>query len=175
MFCLLWRWRYREGATVGSTVTNAAAVTCPPLGVVYIVVVLITNFSVTVQLAVVFAALPMAFSLLLVFRDTGVTFTEDDRRALFQSLVVAACVSATVGIAVMMSIYLSPDFPSVLPDHNLVRSWELDFDALGYTRAEALERVNLGYMWHAMFLRLQLVGQPPPWPRKARCGDSRSR
>ncbi len=157
MFHLLWIWRYRDGTAVGGTVTNAAAVTCPPLGVVYIVVVLITNFSVTVQLAVVFAALPMAFSLLLVFRDTSVAFTEDDRRGLFQALVVAACVSATVGIAVMMSIYLSPDFPSVLPDHNLVRSWELDFAALGYTREEALERVNLGYMWHAMFLLIYMA------------------
>lgn len=157
MFHLLWRWRYRNGTAVGGTVTNAAAVTCPPLGVVYIVVVLITNFSVTVQLSVVFAALPMAFSLLLVLRDTTVSFTERDRRALFQALVVAACVSATVGIAVIMSIYLSPDFPSVLPDHNLVRSWELDFAALGYTREEALEQVNLGYMWHAMFLLIYMA------------------
>ena len=157
MFHLLWRWRYRNGAAVGGTVTNAAAVTCPPLGVVYIVVVLITNFSVTVQLAAVFAALPMAFSLFLVFRDTSVAFTADDRRALFQALMVAACVSATVGIAVMMSIYLSPDFPSVLPDHNLVRSWELDFAALGYTREEALERLNLGYIWHAVFLLIYMA------------------
>ena len=157
MFYLLWKWRYRNGAAVGGAVTNAAAVTCPPLGVVYIVVVVITNFSVTVQLAVVFAVLPMAFSLLLVSQDTGVRFTEPDRRALFQALVVAGCVSVTVGIAVIMSIYLSPDFPSVLPDHNLVRSWELDFDALGYTRAEALARVNLGYMWHAMFLLIYMA------------------
>ena len=157
MFHLLWRWRYHNGTAVGGTVTNAAAVTCPPLGVVYIVVVLITNFSVTVQLAPVFAALPMAFSLFLVFRDTGVSFTEDDRRTLFQALMVAACVSATVGIAVIMSIYLSPDFPSVLPDHNLVKSWELDFAALGYTREEALERLNLGYMWHAMFLLIYVA------------------
>ena len=55
-----------------------------------------------------------------------------------------------------MSIYLSSDFPSVLPDHNLVRSWELDFDALGYTREEALDRVNLGYTWHAMFLLIYM-------------------
>ncbi len=156
MFHLLWRWRYRDGTTVGGTVAGAASVTCPPLGVVYIMTVLITNFSVTVQLAVVFAVLPMAFSLLLIFRDTGVAFTAEDRRVLFQALMVAACVSATVGIAVMMSIYLSPDFPSVLPDHNLVRSWELDFAALGYTREEALERVNLGYMWHAMFLLIYM-------------------
>ena len=137
MFYLLWRWRYRDGTSIGGTVSGAAAVTIPPLGVVYAVVLVITNFSVTVQLSVVFAALTMAFSLLLYFRDTGVTIMEQDQRALFQVMVTAACVSTAVGIAVIMSIYLSPDFPSVLPDHNLVRSWELDFDALGYTRQEA--------------------------------------
>ena len=156
MFHLLWRWRYRDGTTVGSTAAGVASVTCPPLGVVYIVLVVITNFSVTVQLAVVFAVLPMAFSLLLVFRDTEVAFSEQDRRAIFQKMAVAACVSVTVGLAVIMSIFLFPDFPSVLTDHNLVRSWTLDFMAPGYTREEALERLNLGYIWHAMCLLIDM-------------------
>ena len=151
-FYLLWRRRYQDGTTVGGTVTGAASVTIPPVAVVYSVVLVITNFSVTVQLSAVFAVLPMAFSLLLVFRDAGVEFTERDQRALFQAMVAAGCVSVAVGIAVIMSIYLSPDFPSVLPDHSLLGSWDLDFGALGYTREEALDRVNLGYIWHAMCL-----------------------
>ena len=114
-FYLLWRRRYQDGTTVGGTVTGAASVTIPPVAVVYSVVLVITNFSVTVQLSAVFAVLPMAFSLLLVFRDAGVEFTERDQRALFQAMVAAGCVSVAVGIAVIMSIYLSPDFPSVLP------------------------------------------------------------
>ena len=157
MFFLLWKWRYRGGTTVGGTVTGAASVTIPPLGVVYSVILVITNFSVAVQLSVVFAVLPLAFSLLLAFRDTGVTFTERDRQALFSTLGTAACVSSAVGIAVMMAIYLSPNFPSVLPDHNLVRSWDLDFEALGYTREEALDRVNLGYMWDATSLLIYMA------------------
>ena len=156
MFHLLLRWRYRNGAAISGTVSGAASVTIPPMGVVYAVVLVITNFSVTVQLSVVFAALPIAFSLLLYFRDTEVTIMEQDQRALFQVMVTAACVSTAVGIAVIMSIYLSPDFPSVLPDHNMVNSWELDFGALGYTREEALDRVNLGYIWHAMCLLIYM-------------------
>ena len=156
MFHLLWRCRYRAGTARGGTVNGAAWVTIPPLGVVYAVVLIITNFSVTVQLSVVFAVLSLAFSLLLFFRDTGVAIEEQDRRALFQVLVTAACVAPAVGIAVIMSIYLSPDFPSVLPDHNMVRSWELDFGALGYSREQALERVNLGYVWHAMCLLIYM-------------------
>ena len=156
MFHLLLRRRYRNGVAISGTVSGAASVTIPPMGVVYAVVLVITNFSVTVQLSVVFAALPIAFSLLLYFRDTEVTIMEQDQRALFQVMVTAACVSTAVGIAVIMSIYLSPDFPSVLPDHNMVNSWELDFGALGYTREEALDRVNLGYIWHAMCLLIYM-------------------
>ncbi len=48
MFFLLWKWRYRGGTTVGGTVTGAASVTMPPLGVVYSVILVITNFSVAV-------------------------------------------------------------------------------------------------------------------------------
>ena len=157
MFHLLHRWRYEEGSAAKGTMAGAASVTLPPLGVVYAVVLVVTNFSVAVQLAVVFAVLPMAFSLMLFFRESGVVMAEEDRRSLFQVLAAAACVSVPVGLAVIMSIYLSPDFPSVLPDHNLVRSWELDFEALGYTREEALDRVNLGYIWHAMFLMIYMA------------------
>ena len=38
----------------------------------------------------------------------------------------------------------------VLPDHNLLNSWEIDFAALGFSREEALDRLNLGYTWHAV-------------------------
>lgn len=34
----------------------------------------------------------------------------------------------------------SPDLPAVLQYHNLLGSWEIDYDALGYTRDEAMDR-----------------------------------
>ena len=52
--------------------------------------------------------------------------------------------SATLGIVAVLSIYLSPDIPSVLPDHNQIRFWEIDFDKLGFTLREALDRLDLG-------------------------------
>ena len=157
MFHLLHRWRYEEGSAARGTTAGAVSVTLPPLCVVYAVVLVITNFSVAVQLALVFAVLPMAFSLLLFFRESGVVLSEEYRRSLFQVLAAAACVSVPAGMAVIISIYLSPNFPSVLPDHNLVRSWELDFGALGYTREEALDRLNLSYVFHAMLLLIYMA------------------
>ena len=175
IFHVLRRWRYQEDIPSMGSVARAASVTLPPLGVVYAVVMVITNFSVAVQLAVVFAVLPLAFSLLLFLQESSSGLDDQDRRVLFQVLVTAACVSIAVGVAVIMSIYLSPDFPSVLPDHNLVRSWDLDFGALGFTREEALDRVNLGYTWHAIFLliymswrsrRETVCGRSTAWERR---------
>lgn len=156
MFHLLWRRRYRNGASVGGTVPSAASVVIPPGAVVYAVVVVFTNFWVMLQLSLVLAYLLIAFSSMLVFRDRSVSFSEQDRRALFTALMTAGSVASAAGIGVIMAIYLSPDFPSVLPDHNLLRSWELDFAALGYTREEALERLNLGYLWHAVCVLVYL-------------------
>ena len=61
-------------------------------------------------------------------------------------------ISATLWIVAMMAIYLSPDLPRVLPDHNLLRSWEIDFAELGLGREEVLDGLNLGYMWHAIWV-----------------------
>ena len=54
-------------------------------------------------------------------------------------------------------MYLSPDVPRILPDHNLLRSWEIDFGALGYAREEVMARLDAGYVWHAMFLFVYMV------------------
>ena len=58
----------------------------------------------------------------------------------------------TLGLAVIVAIYVSPNLPMVLPDHSLLGSWEIDFGELGMTRERALDRLNVGYMWHAMSL-----------------------
>ena len=52
----------------------------------------------------------------------------------------------------ILAIYLSPDLPRVLPDHNLLRSWQIDFARLGLTQEVALDGLNLGYMWHAIWV-----------------------
>ena len=66
-------------------------------------------------------------------------------------------ISTTLGIVAMLAIYLSPDLPRVLPDHNLLRSWEIDFAELGLSREEALDGLNLGYMWHAIWVLAYMV------------------
>ena len=61
-------------------------------------------------------------------------------------------ISATLGIVTILAIYLSPNLPSVLPDRNLLSSWEIDFAELRFTKGEALDKLNLGYLWHATWV-----------------------
>ena len=48
-------------------------------------------------------------------------------------------------------IYLSPDLPSIQPDHRL-RSGEIEFAELGLTREETPDRLNLRYLRHAIWV-----------------------
>ena len=106
----------------------------------------------SIQLSVVIPVVALIVVILLIVRDPEVSFTERDQRILFPSVVAVGIVSTALGVLLVVGIYLSLDLPSVLPDHNLISSWQINFDELGYSRAEALEQVNLGYMWHAMAL-----------------------
>ena len=151
LFHLLQRWQYRGGGNGGGLV-RAQRVVLPPSALVFVASAVITNYSVTLQLAFVVSVIAIVFTSLLVLRDPDVTTGERDRRLIFPVVAWAAMLCGTVGLAVILAIYVSPDLPMVLPDHNLLFSWEIDFAEMGFTREEALDRLNVGYMWHAMCL-----------------------
>ena len=150
MFQLLWRWQYSGDSGERGAVRRAASVALPPVISVYAVVVVITNISVSIQLAVLLPVVAAVFTALLVLRDPAFNPSERDRLFLLSTTSVLTMISATLWIVTMMAIYLSPDLPRVLPDHNLLRSREIDFAELGLSREEALDGLNLGYMWHAI-------------------------
>ena len=151
MFQLLWR-QHADGAWSSSPLRRAAWAILPPVFFVHTVIVVITNISVSIQLAVLLPVTGAIFTALLVLRDPELNPSERDRLYLLSTVSVAAMLSTTVGLAAILLIYSSPDLPSVLPDHNLLRSWEIDFAQLGFTRDEALDRINVGYVWHAMWV-----------------------
>ena len=157
VFDLLGNWQYRSSGGADSALGRACWTVLPPVILVYTAVAVITNVSVSIQLAVLFPVLAVLVALMLVSRDPLVRVSDQDRRLLLQGLLGAAMVSVPLGVFTVMAIYLSPDMPMVLPDHNLLGSWELDFEALGYSRQEALDRLDLGYMWHAMSIFAYMV------------------
>ena len=152
LFQLLWRWRYSGDGDGRSALMRAASVALPPVLLVYAIAVVITNISVSIQLAILLPVLGTVFTALLILRDPAFTPSERDRTFLLSTTSVLAMVSTALGIVVILSIYLSPDVPSVLPDHNQLRSWEINFAEMGITREEALSQLNLGYLWHATWV-----------------------
>ena len=152
MFHLLWQWQYDSDTGGSRALERASWTTLPPVVFVYAVVFVITNVSVSIQLAVLLPVLGAAFATMLVVRDPAFDPSERDRLFLLSATSALAMIAIPLGALVILAIYLSPEFPRVLPDHNLLRSWEIDFAELGHTREEALERVNLGYMWHATWV-----------------------
>ena len=111
---------------------------------VYAVVVVITDISVSIQLAVPLPLLGAVFTALLGLRDPTYNTNERDWLFLLSTTSVVAMVSTALGVAVILSICLSPGLPSVLLDHNQLRSWKIDFEALGLPREEVLDRLKLG-------------------------------
>lgn len=157
MFRIRWPWRYSSDSALSNALRQAAWQVIPPVGLVYAITVAISNVSVRIQLAVLMPVIAAGFVFLLVLRNPEINPSERDRRFLISTSVALAIVATTLGIIAILTIYVSPSLSSVLPDHNLFRSWEIDFVALGYSRGAALEKVNLGYMWHAMCLLAYMV------------------
>ena len=157
MFQMIWRWQFSGERAKVAPLVRAVRAVLPPLAMAYVVVVVFSNSSVWIQSSVVFAVLAGVFISLLVMRDRGFNPNQAQRRFLINGSMVVSVAATSVGAAVILAIYASPDLPAVLPDHNLLGSWEIDYQALGYTRDEAMDRLNIGYMWHAVCLFVYMV------------------
>ena len=157
LFDCLWRWRYSRVGPRREAFQRAAWVALLPAVLVFGVAVVFTNLAVTIQFAVLFAALAAVFASFLLIRDPALKPGERDQRVLFPTLVAAALVTGAAGLFTILFVYASPDIPSILPDHNLLASWEINFDELGYSRDAALRLVNMGYLWHAMCLFVYML------------------
>lgn len=146
---VLRRWQWEKLGDESGAFQRAAWVVVPPMVLTYAVVAVLANASVSIQLAAVFPAVAVGLTIMVALEDPLVRPSERDRQFLFWTLVAAMVMSVILGIATILAIYLSPNIPMVMPDHNLLRSWEIDFARYGFTREEALDLLNLGYIWHA--------------------------
>ena len=88
--------------------------------ITYALVVVISNASIWIQFAILMPVIAAAFTIFLVSQDPKTNPSERDRRFLLSTIVVVAIVSTTLGIITILAIYVSPDLPMVLPDHNLL-------------------------------------------------------
>ena len=144
MFHLLHMLRSSQNGGGGSALQRAALVVLPPVGFVYAVVVVFSNASVWIQFAILLPVLAAVFTSLLVLRDPSINPSDRERQFLLWTTTAVAIIASSLGLVTILLIYVSPDIPRVLPDHNLLRSWELDFVDLGYTREEGPRSVEPG-------------------------------
>ena len=104
MFHLLWKWQYSGNSGDSSALRRAASVALPPLILVYAVGVVITNISVSIQLAILLPVLGAVFTALLVLRDPAFKPTERDRLFLLSTTSVLAMISTALGVVAILSI-----------------------------------------------------------------------
>ena len=124
----------------------------PPIFFAYIFGVALTSdpggwIASLVTLGITFGA----FTVITAFKDKDVKLSEWEAKwgpIVAIELILILCI---VGVVGMLVAYLDPAFIGYSGvQHNLLWSWELDFDALGYPESEFLDRFRLGVLWSAI-------------------------
>ena len=121
----------------------------PPLGLVYLVAFFLFCLGAWIYLLAVFAVMGAVVMGLLVLRDKKVNFTEWQLRLLLQSTAGFLIVLTAIGGMATIILYMEPSVLSV-PNHTLIRSWEIDFDVLGYSMSELMDRYRIGAVWSSV-------------------------
>ena len=157
LFQLLWNWQYGSGRGAAEPLRRAVAVVSPPAALTYVGVLVLSNIGVWIEFGLQLATLCGVFIILLLLRDPAVDPPERDRRFFLYVTVAVAMAMVMVGAVAMLAVYLAPGLPSILPDHNLLYSWDIDFDALGYPAEDAMDRLNVGYLWQNVCIYVYMV------------------
>ncbi len=157
LFFVLWKSQYAKLNPASNPVRRALTVVVPPWSLVFITMVVFTNAEMLIQIGLSLAALTTICVILLVLRDPTVIPNDRDRRFMLLGVLVVGTILTVTGGVMMVAIYLAPNYPSFLLDHNLLFSWDIDYDRLGYPASEAMERLNVGYLWHSMVIFIYMV------------------
>ncbi len=156
MFDFLWRWQYSSGRGFKNSCHRAAWTTFPPLLFVYIFALIFCCQGTWIFLLLVFSIMGAAFMSILVMRDNEMSFRGWEKRLMMQAAFGVILVLTALGGASILILYLDPS-PLAIPDHNLLRSWLIDFDALGYSPDELLERYRIAAALSSMFTFIYMV------------------
>ena len=154
-FDYLWRWQY-SGRGAGRAYQRALWVVTPPLGFVYLWVLLMANYGAWVGCTLVLATIGGVLAMLIVLRDESVRLTEWDRRFLLWCCLVITIVLSAISTALGVAAYLQPNLWG-LTGHTLFHSWAMDFAVLGYPEEELVTRFRLGYAWNSLSCAMYLI------------------
>ena len=156
MFDYLWRWQYQSSRGFKNIYHRATWTAFPPLLVVYVFSLFFGCMGMWIFLMLVFSIMGGTFMAILTLRDKEIMFRNWERKLLMQAAMGIVLVLTGIGAASILVLYLEPS-PLAIPDHTLVRSWEIDFDALGYSPDELLERYRAGAVWSSLSTLIYMV------------------
>ena len=149
VFDVLWRWQYTSGHGFKNVSHRAAWTTFPPLLLVYVCALLFCCMGTWIFLLLVLSVMGGVFMAVLVVRDEQMTFERWEKRLLLQATFGVALILTAIGGASILILYLDPS-PLAIPDHTILRSWTIDFVALGYSPDELLERYRIAAVLSSM-------------------------
>ena len=156
MFDFLWRWQYSSKKGFTRVYQRAAWTSFPPLMFVYGCALLFCYLGSWIYLLFVFSVAGGTFMAVLILRDKEMKFHSWEKKFLLQAAIAVILVLTAVGSATILILYLRPSMLAI-PDHTLIRSWEIDFSALGYSADELLERYRFGAIWSSLAILVYMV------------------
>lgn len=156
LFDFLCRWQYASRLGADGPLARAALAAVPPLGLVYLVAFFVFCLGAWIYLLVVFAVMGAVVMGLLVLRDREVNFSEWEVRLMLQSTAGFLIVLTAIGGLATIILYLEPSLLSV-PNHTLIRSWEIDYEVLGYSMSELMDRYRMGAVWSSVATIVYMV------------------
>ena len=156
MFDFLWRWQYSGQGGFNNVYQRAAWTSFLPLMFVYGCALLFCCVGSWIYLLFVFSVAGGTFMAMLILRDREMEFHGWERKFLLQAAIAVILVLTAVGSATILILYLRPSMLAI-PDHTLIRSWEIDFSALGYSADELLERYRFGAIWSSLAMLVYMV------------------
>ena len=121
---------------------RAAWTTLPPCLFVYANMLLFANVGAWIFFLITLGVIFGAFTAILAFRDRRVTLSDWEARTALVAAVAVIILLCAVGAAGTIAAYISHS-PMAIPDHNLLWSWEVDWERVGYPQSEWLERARV--------------------------------
>ncbi len=149
LFVFLRRWKNSGPAGEKSAYSRAAWIVLPPIGFVYAFLLAFSNVGFWIVGLGLFTLVAGVFATLLVLRDGEASVGEWDRKFLLCTAVAVTIVLSALGLAATLVTYMQPSSYAVT-DQGLFYSWEMDFDALGYSPEEYVERSRLAVTWASL-------------------------
>ena len=86
-----------------------------------------------------------AFTAILAFRDDRVTLSDYEAKLSLATSIAVIILLCVAGAAGTIAAYMFPS-PLAVPDHNLLTSWEIDYERLGYPEDEMMDRFRVGIL-----------------------------